>query len=228
MDPQNPYYSAMIEASAGSGKTYQLSKRFLFLVGAGSDPASILTITFTNKAALEMRERIIQEAYKLLYCSKTAKIFDDKLLCFYANKQKETEVVLKKPFLAKQTAKFILSSTQSLKVSTIDSVFYEWMMRFPLLSSNAEMFSEAYQILTDSTSIKKVNKDSWNKIFFEDKSEIVGVLSAIKAIKYCDNIFDVKLRVEEIFRHVTFVDYLTQQNKNVIFKCPIFIFGISL
>ena len=61
-NPQNPYISCIVQASAGSGKTYQLSRRFLYLIAAGAKPSSVLTITFTKKAAQEMRARIIKEA----------------------------------------------------------------------------------------------------------------------------------------------------------------------
>ena len=65
-DPQNPHTSLLVSASAGSGKTYQLSRRFIQLVGAHTDPAKILTITFTIKAAHELRTRILNLASKLL------------------------------------------------------------------------------------------------------------------------------------------------------------------
>lgn len=54
----------MTIAGAGSGKTRTLVGRFLHLVlpramgGLGADPGSIMMVTFTNKAAREMRERI--------------------------------------------------------------------------------------------------------------------------------------------------------------------------
>ncbi len=46
-------------ASAGSGKTYALSVRYIALLFLGESPKSILAATFTKKAANEMNERII-------------------------------------------------------------------------------------------------------------------------------------------------------------------------
>lgn len=46
------------EASAGSGKTFNLVVRYLSLLFMGEDPKSITALTFTNKAANEMMERV--------------------------------------------------------------------------------------------------------------------------------------------------------------------------
>ena len=48
----------ILRASAGSGKTFVLVERFMRLVREGVRPDRILTITFTERAALEMTERI--------------------------------------------------------------------------------------------------------------------------------------------------------------------------
>lgn len=49
----------VISASAGSGKTYQLSNRYLKLLLCGAAPESIVALTFTRKAAGEIFDRIV-------------------------------------------------------------------------------------------------------------------------------------------------------------------------
>ena len=58
IDPAN---DVVLEASAGTGKTRVLVDRYVRLIEAGVDPRNILAITFTRKAAAEMRDRVLIE-----------------------------------------------------------------------------------------------------------------------------------------------------------------------
>ncbi len=56
----DPSQNVVLEASAGTGKTRVLVDRYTNLLKAGVDPGNILAMTFTRKAAAEMRGRIVQ------------------------------------------------------------------------------------------------------------------------------------------------------------------------
>ena len=58
-----PLTNMLISASAGTGKTYQLSLRFLGLLAlnGGNHPERLIAITFTRKAAGEFKDRILTD-----------------------------------------------------------------------------------------------------------------------------------------------------------------------
>ena len=56
--------SEIIEASAGSGKTYALTNRFIRLMAHGVPADTIIALTFTHKAAGEFFDAILQKLAK--------------------------------------------------------------------------------------------------------------------------------------------------------------------
>src|SRR5512140_34683 len=49
----------LILASAGSGKTFQLSNRIIGLIAKGSEPEQVVALTFTRKAAAEFADSML-------------------------------------------------------------------------------------------------------------------------------------------------------------------------
>lgn len=108
----------IVEASAGAGKTYALSRAYLGLLleqPTESNLKSLLAITFTNKATYEMKERIL-ELLKRTALDEFAKSTDKKELLAYLNV---------KPALAQEKClralDTIIGNYTSFQVKTIDS-----------------------------------------------------------------------------------------------------------
>ena len=111
-----------LEASAGSGKTFALSVRYVALVLKGAKISEILAITFTNKAANEMKTRIISTFLSLHEASKSNEL---KELCALLDKN-ESEILALRD---ERKSDFLRSE---LKIKTFDSFFANIVRSFSL------------------------------------------------------------------------------------------------
>ncbi|MEW4451949.1 UvrD-helicase domain-containing protein [Bremerella sp. JC817] len=75
----SPFPNTLIRASAGSGKTYRLSSRYLGLVAHNGRPDEILATTFTRKAAGEILDRIMMRLAAAAADPKRLKELNDSL-----------------------------------------------------------------------------------------------------------------------------------------------------
>lgn len=165
--PYNPWSSYVVEASAGSGKTWQLSRRFLALVIAGADPASILTVTFTKKAAAEMRERIIKDALLLGSGDSSFKDFWSQIKLW----QDEYGTGFSRT--PQEAAEAILEKTQTLKIMTIDALFLQWCRRHPLETSveiNGNILESPWNLMS-SLENRKLYQKAWSKVLSSAESD---------------------------------------------------------
>jgi ATP-dependent helicase/nuclease subunit A len=165
--PYNPWASYIVEASAGSGKTWQLSRRFLALVIAGADPATILTVTFTKKAAADMRERIIKDALLL-----GAGV--DGFAEFWQQIKNWCPTASKKSLrTAEEASEIILGKTQTLKIMTIDALFFQWCRRHPIETSinvNDDILESPWTLMS-SLETKKLYQKAWSLVLSSAKTE---------------------------------------------------------
>lgn len=107
------------EASAGSGKTFNLVVRYLSLLFMGENPSSIVALTFTNKAANEMLERIILTLEELPVRSELSQIAR-------LSGIDEAKILEERP---KVLSRFLRSDIQ---ISTIDKFFGRILRKFAL------------------------------------------------------------------------------------------------
>lgn len=142
-----------LEASAGSGKTFALSMRFVALILNGAKIDEILAITFTKKATNEMKKRVIENF--LTFDKKEAEM---KELCKLLGKDKEELIRLrdakKEEFLRK-----------NLKIYTFDALFSQILRSFALnlgLMSDFESVENSQDVRR--AFLKKLSKEELKKL----------------------------------------------------------------
>jgi len=133
----DPFSSFIVQAPAGSGKTEILTQRYLRLLGTVTAPEQIIALTFTRKAASEMRERIVI-ALQQASTEQEAKSAHQKMTLDYA-----------KQALARsnQLQWNLLEQPNRLKINTIDSLCQQINQAIPLIEKHI-----AYSQITDKAS----------------------------------------------------------------------------
>ncbi|MBP5779371.1 MAG: UvrD-helicase domain-containing protein, partial [Campylobacter sp.] len=119
MLPQSKLFWAL-EASAGTGKTFNLAVRFIELILSGAGISQIMALTFTKKAANEMKERIIRNFLDLENQKNELKLIADDLNLSFDE------------ILALRDKKRVEFLNSNLNISTFDSFFNKIIKLFAL------------------------------------------------------------------------------------------------
>ncbi|MGL2637637.1 RecB-like helicase [Helicobacter pylori] len=155
-----------LKASAGSGKTFALSVRFLALLFKGANPSEILTLTFTKKATAEMKERILDYL----------KILQKENL---ENEKEKSQNILKEleekyhldPSLVRNSAQKIYQRflNAEIRISTIDAFFQSILRKFCWfvgLSANFEVNEDtkAHQQQLNESFLSALNNEQLEEL----------------------------------------------------------------
>ncbi|MGN8475251.1 RecB-like helicase [Helicobacter pylori] len=155
-----------LKASAGSGKTFALSVRFLALLFKGANPSEILTLTFTKKATAEMKERIL-DYLKIL---QKENLESEKEKSQNILKELEEKYHLD-PSLVRNSTQRIYQRflNAEIRISTIDAFFQSILRKFCWfvgLSANFEVNedTEAYQQQLNEGFLSALNSEQLEEL----------------------------------------------------------------
>ncbi|MBN4061384.1 UvrD-helicase domain-containing protein [bacterium AH-315-G11] len=123
----SPKQSFLVQAPAGSGKTELLTQRILALLAVAQEPEEIMALTFTRKAAAEMRARVLES----LHMSKP----DDK-----ESHRMGTWLLAEKVLQRSHERQWqLLENPNRLRMMTLDSLTSMLARQLPLLSGLGDM-----------------------------------------------------------------------------------------
>lgn len=169
----NPEISIWVSASAGTGKTKILTDRVLRLLLQGEPLDKILCLTFTNAAAGEMKERIIDSIFKWSSSEESVLVEDIKKILGRESTSKEL-------LLARNLYDYYIRSENSVNIQTIHSFCQKILKRFPLEADISPSFKiideiKAYSILRQikTNLIAQKELELINKYLIENFHELI-------------------------------------------------------
>ena len=159
--------SCFIAAHAGTGKTKIVIDRVLALLLAGNEPHSILAVTFTNNAADEMKQRIVDLIIKL---SKYHDAELEKFLLGFFHKDKLDNAVLLK---YKEIISAITEKIYELNIQTVHSFCTNLLQEFTIEAG----LQPNFKVMDDN--ISKILLDDAYDALFDGGDAIKTLMSGL-------------------------------------------------
>ncbi|WP_441700581.1 RecB-like helicase [Helicobacter pylori] len=214
-----------LKASAGSGKTFALSVRFLALLFKGANPSEILTLTFTKKATAEMKERILDYL----------KILQKENLENEKEKEKSQNILKELEEKYRLDPSFVQNSAQKIyqrflnaeiRISTIDAFFQSILRKFCWfvgLSANFEVNEDtkAHQQRLNASFLSALNNEQLEELsvfiaqcLSYDSYTSDSILERLRFLKNKLYLFDPNKK-EPAFDEKGFLDKLRSLNRQI-------------
>ncbi|WQT40581.1 RecB-like helicase [Helicobacter pylori] len=214
-----------LKASAGSGKTFALSVRFLALLFKGANPSEILTLTFTKKATAEMKERIL-DYLKIL---QKENLEDEK------EKEKSQNILKELEEKYRLDPSFVQNSAQKIyqrflnaeiRISTIDAFFQSILRKFCWfvgLSANFEVNEDtkAHQQQLNTSFLSALNNEQLEELsvfiaqcLSYDSYTSDSILERLRFLKNKLYLFDPNKK-EPVFDEERFLEKLRNLNQQI-------------
>ncbi|WQY45264.1 RecB-like helicase [Helicobacter pylori] len=214
-----------LKASAGSGKTFALSVRFLALLFKGANPSEILTLTFTKKATAEMKERILDYL----------KILQKENLENEKEKEKSQNILKELEEKYRLNPSFVQNRAQEIyqrflnaeiRISTIDAFFQSILRKFCWfvgLSANFEVNEDtkAHQQQLNASFLSALNNEQLEELsvfitqcLSYDSYTSDSILERLRFLKNKLYLFDPNKK-EPVFDEEGFLEKLRSLNKQI-------------
>ncbi|GAA8702862.1 RecB-like helicase [Helicobacter pylori] len=214
-----------LKASAGSGKTFALSVRFLALLFKGANPSEILTLTFTKKATAEMKERILDYL----------KILQKENLENEKEKEKSQNILKELEEKYRLDPSFVQNSAQKIyqcflnaeiRISTIDAFFQSILRKFCWfvgLSANFEVNEDtkAHQQQLNASFLSALNNEQLEELsvfiaqcLSYDSYTSDSILERLRFLKNKLYLFDPNKK-DPVFDEERFLEKLRSLNQQI-------------
>ncbi len=183
-----PENNVVVQAAAGTGKTWLLTSRIVRLLLAGVEPGAILAITFTRKAAGEIHERVSERLLALAAS-------DDESLTKHLG-----DIGAGNDAATRESARGLyekhLSAIHGLRTTTFHAFCQEILRRFPLEADVPPGFE-----LVESTD--ELEQAAWLALDRKAARENDGVLAEAldTLLKECGGVFGAQTALNDFLSH---------------------------